>query len=68
MFGINRNTLLNLLHAMHLYFAVHNQYRVISKKFKDHNNLIEVCIDHKEYSHTTKFSEENIIALSGDFN
>ena len=37
-------------------------------KFKDHNNIIEVGIDHKEYSHTTKFSEDNIKALSSDFN
>ena len=43
MFGINRNTLLNLLHAMHLYFAVHNQYRVISEKFKDHKRAIILC-------------------------
>ena len=37
-------------------------------KFKDQNNPIEVGIDHKEYSHTTKFSEDNIKALSTDFN
>ena len=37
-------------------------------KFKDLNNIIEVGIDHKEYSHTTKFSEDNIKALSADFN
>ena len=37
-------------------------------KFKDQNNSIEVGIDHKEYSHTTKFSEDNIKALSADFN
>ena len=37
-------------------------------KFKDQNNSIEVGIDHREYSHTTKFSEENIKALSADFN
>ena len=37
-------------------------------KFKDENNIIEVGIDHKEYSHTTKFSEDNIKALSADFN
>ena len=36
--------------------------------FKDQNNSIEVGIDHKEYSHTTKFSEDNIKALSADFN
>ena len=37
-------------------------------KFKDQNNIIEVGIDHKEYSHTTKFSKDNIKALSSDFN
>ena len=37
-------------------------------KFKDQNTSIEVGIDHKEYSHTTKFSEDNIKALSADFN
>ena len=37
-------------------------------KFKDQSNIIEVGIDHKEYSHTTKFSEDNIKALSADFN
>jgi hypothetical protein len=37
-------------------------------KFKDQNNIIEVGIDHKEYSHTTKFSDDNIKALSADFN
>ena len=37
-------------------------------KFKDRNNIIEVGIDHKEYSHTTKFSDDNIKALSADFN
>ena len=37
-------------------------------KFKNQNNSIEVGIDHKEYSHTTKFSEDNIKALSADFN
>ena len=37
-------------------------------KFKDQNTSIEVGIDHKEYSHTTKFSEDNINALSADFN
>ena len=37
-------------------------------KFKDHNASIEVGIDHKEYSHITKFSRDNIKALSADFN
>ena len=44
-----------------------NQLNQINK-FKDQSNSIEVGIDHKEYSHMTKFSEENIKALSADFN
>ena len=30
------------------------------KKFKDNNIKVEIGIDHKEYSHTTKLSENNI--------
>ena len=37
------------------------------KKFKDNNIKIEIGIDHKEYSHTTKLSKNNIKALSEDF-
>ena len=37
------------------------------KKFKDNNIKIEIGIDHKEYSHTTKLNEKNIKALSEDF-
>ncbi len=37
------------------------------KKFKDNNMKIEIGIDHKEYSHTTQLSENNIKALSEDF-
>ena len=37
------------------------------KKFKSNNSKIELCIDHKEYSHSTKLSEENIASLSADF-
>ena len=37
------------------------------KKFKDNNIKVEIGIDHKEYSHTTQLSENNIKALSGDF-
>ena len=37
------------------------------KKFKDKNIKIEIGIDHKEYSHTTQLSENNIKALSEDF-
>jgi hypothetical protein len=37
-------------------------------KFKGNNVSIELGIDHKEYSHTTKLSESTIKALSSDFN
>ena len=37
------------------------------EKFKDNNIKIEIGIDHKEYSHTTKLNESNIKALSEDF-
>ena len=37
------------------------------EKFKSNNLEIELGIDHKEYSHTTKLSEENITSLSADF-
>ncbi len=37
-------------------------------KFKGNNVSIELGIDHKEYSHSTKLSEGNIKALSDDFN
>ena len=37
-------------------------------KFKGHNVSIELGIDHKEYSHSTKLSESTIKALSSDFN
>ena len=36
-------------------------------KFKSNNSEIELGIDHKEYSHSTKLSEENISSLSADF-
>ena len=38
------------------------------EKFKSSNLDIELGIDHKEYSHTTKLSKDNIASLSGDFN
>ena len=38
------------------------------QKFKSSNVDIELGIDHKEYSHTTKLSKDNIASLSGDFN
>ena len=37
-------------------------------KFKGNNVSIELGIDHKEYSHSTKLSESTIEALSSDFN
>ena len=37
------------------------------EKFKSNNTEIALGIDHKEYSHTTKLSEENISSLSADF-
>ena len=37
-------------------------------KFKENNSSIEIGIDHKEYSHTTKLTETNIKTLSSDFN
>ena len=38
------------------------------EKFKSSNVDIELGIDHKEYSHTTKLSKDNIASLSRDFN
>ena len=38
------------------------------EKFKSNNSEIELGIDHKEYSHSTKLSEVNISSLSTDFN
>ena len=37
-------------------------------KFKGNNVSIELGIDHKEYSHSTRLSESTIKALSSDFN
>ena len=37
-------------------------------KFKGNNVSIELGIDHKEYSHSSKLSESTIKALSSDFN
>ena len=36
-------------------------------KFKSANVSIELGIDHKEYAHTTKLTEDNIKSLSADF-
>ena len=38
------------------------------QKFKQKNINVELGIDHKDYSHTTKLSFENINSLSADFN
>ena len=37
------------------------------KKFKSNSSQIEIGIDHKEYSHSTKLSELSIKSLSKDF-
>tara|TARA_Y100001936_G_scaffold241224_1_gene276742 strand:+ start:175 stop:768 length:594 start_codon:yes stop_codon:yes gene_type:complete len=37
------------------------------EKFKSNNSEIELVIDHKEYAHSTKLSQENIASLSADF-
>jgi len=36
-------------------------------KFKSGISIIELGIEHKEYAHTTKFTEDNIKSLSVDF-
>jgi len=38
------------------------------QKFKSKNINVELGIDHKDYSHATKLSLENINSLSADFN
>ena len=38
------------------------------KKFKSNSSLIEVGIDHNEYSHSTKLSDRTVKSLSADFN
>jgi hypothetical protein len=38
------------------------------EKFQSNSSEIELGIDHKEYSHSTKLSKENIASLSADFN
>ena len=37
------------------------------EKFKSNSSEIELGIDHKEYSHSTKLSKESIASLSADF-
>ena len=37
------------------------------QKFKSTNSDIELGMNHKEYSHTTKLNKENIATLSADF-
>ncbi|WP_415323454.1 DUF3501 family protein [Candidatus Pelagibacter sp. Uisw_127] len=36
-------------------------------KFKSGNTSIEIGIDHKEYAHTTKLTEDNVKSLTADF-
>ena len=37
------------------------------EKFQSNSSEIELGIDHKEYSHSTKLSKENVASLSTDF-
>ena len=37
------------------------------QKFKSNSSGVEIGIDHKEYSHTTKLSSANLSSLLGDF-
>ena len=36
-------------------------------KFKSNISIVELGIDHKEYSHSTKLTDDNIKSLSEDF-
>ena len=38
------------------------------KKFKSNSSIIEVGIDHNEYSHSTKLNDSTVKSLSADFN
>ena len=38
------------------------------KKFKSNSSLIEVGIDHNDYSHSTKLNDATVKSLSADFN
>ena len=38
------------------------------EKFKSNSFIVEIGIDHKEYSHTTKLTDLSIQSLSADFN
>ena len=38
------------------------------KKFKSNSSLIEVGIDHNEYSHSTKLNDVTVKSLAADFN
>ena len=38
------------------------------EKFKSGSLNVEIGIDHKEYSHTTKLTDKNLKSLSADFN
>ena len=37
------------------------------EKFQSNNSEIELGINHKQYSHSTKLSKDNIVSLSADF-
>ena len=54
--------------ASSMQFIHFNFTEDLIKKFQSNSSEIELGIDHKEYSHTTKLSEENISSLVTDFN
>ena len=47
-----------------IHFKLNNEQ---IQKFKSDNVDVEIGIDHKEYSHTTKLSTANLSSLSADF-
>ena len=54
--------------ASSMQFIHFNFTEDLIKKFQSNGSEIELGINHKEYSHTTKLSEENISSLVTDFN
>ena len=53
--------------ASSMQFIHFNFTEDLIKKFQSNGSEIELGINHKEYSHGTKLSEENISSLSADF-
>ena len=53
--------------ASSMQFIYFNFTEDLIKKFQSNGSEIELGINHKEYSHGTKLSKENISSLSADF-